>query len=344
MNFEPSTPKPTKIVAEIGVNHNGSLDTAIDLVDAAKSAGANSVKLQYFTTSKLVNQATPTAQYQLASTGMRNMSDLLSQYELSEMEVSRIHKHCQNIGVGFSMSVFSVEDLEFVEKLDLDFLKIASGEITNVPLLLGASDSRFEIVLSTGMSNNREVHNAVSTILETGFPTEKLTIAHCTSAYPAPKSQIDLRVLQDWSNRYDCKVGYSDHTLGHEIAVAAVALGASFIEKHITLDRASVGPDHRASLEPREFREMVESIRHVEEALGRYEKRVQDCEVGNRKLARKAIYATKEIQKGDQFSEEALTTRRPLEGLGAEQWSVILLRRAKRHYKVGDALSDEEIA
>jgi len=331
------------VVAEIGVNHNGNLTQAKRLVEAAINAGADVVKTQFFDARTLVDSATPTARYQRLSTVTETMRGLLNDLELSLDDIFALAELCKAGNVGFAISVFSEKDINRIAPLKPDFIKIASGEITNVPLLIEAGRSGLPLVLSTGMSYEYEVLSAVNHLIDVGASSTGITLLHCTSAYPAPLDQLDLQVIGRWRTDYPYKVGYSDHSLFPEVAVAAVALGATLIEKHLTLDRYQQGPDHASSLVPDQFSDMIRMIRHIEQSLGSSSKVPHHSETENRMLARKSIFAKSRIVPGETFGPLNIMTRRPQVGLGAEYWKEIMGLRAKRGYEVGQSIDRAEL-
>lgn len=316
------------VIAEAGVNHNGSIELAKKLIDVASIAGVDYVKFQTFKAEKLVTKSAQKADYQV-----RNINDgdnsqyaMLKKLELSEQDHFELIDYCEQKGVKFLSTAFDLESLEFLTSL-VDFWKIPSGEITNYPYLREIGKTKKPVVLSTGMATLSEVEDAINTLKK--FGTTNIKLLHCTTEYPAQKNEINLAAMQTMYTEFGLEVGYSDHTIGIEIPVAAVAMGATIIEKHFTLDRTMEGPDHKASLEPMELKQMVEYIRNVEVAIGNGEKRPSKSETKNITIARKSIVAAKSIKKGELFSEENLTTKRPANGISPMQWENVIGKIAK---------------
>ena len=354
----------TYIIAEAGVNHNGSLDLARELIDVAANAGASAVKFQTFRADALVSKSAPKAAYQLATTGeLESQHAMLKALELSEADHHALVEHCARRGIQFLSTPFDAESLDLlVDRFDLPRIKIPSGEITNGPLILRVARTGRPAIVSTGMSTLGEVEDALS-VLAFGYVAaanqeagreafsvaygsdegqaalrERVTLLHCTTEYPAPFGEVNLRAMDTLREAFGVPVGYSDHTEGITIPVAAVARGATLIEKHFTTDRTLPGPDHRASLEPDELAEMVRAIRTVEAALGRGIKMPAPSERANRAVARKSVVARVTIDEGEAFSEENLTVRRPGTGVSPMQYWSYLGETARRAYEAGDTL------
>lgn len=321
------------VIAEIGVNHSGDLVTAKELVRAAHRAGANVAKFQVFSAASLATRNAPSAEYQ-----QRNIGDDVSQYamleqlELSREEFEEVVTYCEELGIEFMASGFSLDDIETIVGLGAKRLKIPSGEITNLPYLRAIAGHKMPTIMSTGMATIDEVNEAVEALLAAGLDRHHLTLLHCTTDYPTTPGDVHLRALAVLREKFDVSVGYSDHTEGIAIATAAVALGSTIIEKHLTLDCNLPGPDHRASLEPSEFSHMVTNIRIVEAGLGNSEKTPSENEKKIRLVARKSIVAKTSISAGDVFTEENLTTKRPGSGLSPMLWDEICGRQATRDY------------
>lgn len=314
----------TYIIAEAGVNHNGSLDLALKLCDAAKAAGVNAVKFQTWKTEKIVGKQTATADYQARNTGDDTQSqfEMLKKLELARQDFKTVQEHCREIGIDFLSTPDEEDSLRFlVEELHLPMIKIGSGEVTNIPYLRQIASYRLPVILSTGMSTLSQVATAYDTLIAAG--AQEVTLLHCTTNYPCPMEEVNLRAMLTLRNAFGCRVGYSDHTLGTEIPVAAVAMGAQVIEKHFTLDCNMPGPDHRASLEPAELKRMVEEIRNVEIALGDGIKRPNRSETEISKVVQKSIVAKRHINKGECFSADNLTVKRVGEGLSASLWDTV---------------------
>jgi N,N'-diacetyllegionaminate synthase len=302
------------IIAEAGVNHNGSLDLAIKLVDTAKESGADAVKFQTFQAKLLATRSAHKAAYQERTTSdAESQFEMLRRLELDAAAHEKILQHCHKVGIQFLSSPFDEQSADLLESLGVPLFKVPSGEITNLPFLEHLARKRRPLIVSTGMSTLGEVEDAVQVMQAAG--ATQLTLLHCVTEYPAPYDQINLRAMQTLKTAFGLPVGYSDHTPGIEIAIAATALGAEVIEKHFTLDRLMPGPDHAASLEPRELAEMVRSIRHVEAALGNGIKAPAPCEVPNISVARKSVVAGRELGAGHQLQSGDLVIKRPGNGI-----------------------------
>lgn len=325
---------PVSVVAEIGVNHNGSVNLAKQLVENCAEAGADYAKFQTFRAKDLASPEAPSAGYQKRSGAAGSQLDLLSGLELSQSDFTELVQFCADAGVGFLTTAHDLRSADFVIGLQSDYLKVPSGDITNFPLLRLFSQQQTPVLLSTGASEAEEVFRAVEVLEAGGLRRSEITVMHCTSEYPAPIADANLNAMVSMGRDLHVPIGYSDHTLGSSVALAAVALGATVIEKHITLNRTMEGPDHSASLEPAEFREMVAGIRQVSSALGREAKTVMDSEQPNQMLIRKSIVATVPISVGEVFSEENLGVMRPGNGLSPMHWESLLGQRAKRTYGV----------
>ena len=321
----------TLIIAEAGVNHNGSVALAKELVKTAKACGADIVKFQTFHLDSLVSKHAPMAEYQKHNTGkVESQKEMLSQLTLTHAEFLEVAAYCKEVGIQFLSTPFDLESIRFLDPLQ-DLWKVPSGEITNYPYLVEIGKTKKPVVLSTGMADLAEIHAAVDVLRTHG--TTELTILHCTTEYPAPLEEVNLRVMQSFRQEFGCPVGYSDHTKGIEVSLAAVALGASVIEKHFTLDRTMQGPDHSASLEPDELRQLVEGVRKIETALGSSIKTPSEAELKNRNVARKSIVAARSIRKGELFTAENLTTKRPGSGVSPMQWNAVLGMAALRDFE-----------
>lgn len=330
----------TVIIAEAGVNHNGSIEMAKKLVDAAAEAGADYVKFQTFKSANLVLKNARAANYQ-----RKNMQEnALSQYQmLKTLELTyedhvKLIEYASSQGIKFLSTAFDLESVQLLAEFHLGLWKIPSGEITNYPYLRLIARQHEPVILSTGMSTMEEIEEAVQVLLDNGLSLDHLTILHCNTEYPTPMCDVNLRAMNTIASVFHTQVGYSDHTLGIEIPIAAVALGASVIEKHFTLDRSLQGPDHKASLEPKELKRMVIAIRNVEAALGNPEKMVTESEEKNKLLVRKSIVALKDIREGDFFSEENLTAKRPGNGISAMKWQEIIGKKAPRNFKADELI------
>lgn len=315
----------TTIIAEAGVNHNGSLSMALQLVDAAADAGADIVKFQTFKAKNLVTQQAQKAQYQIDNMVDDEHSQLrmLQRLELSENDHRVIIDHCRERGIKFLSTPFDLESLDFLHSLGLDTWKIPSGDITNYFLLSRIAGLNQEVILSTGMSTLEEIRETLSLMAVNGQDLKKVTLLHCTTQYPTPMQDVNLRAMGLLHDSFRLPVGYSDHTKGIEVPVAAVALGAKIIEKHFTLDRDLPGPDHKASLTPDELHQMVTSIRNIEVALGQRRKYVTNSEMANRAVARKSLVATRLIKGGEVFSTDNVGAKRPGSGISPMLWPKI---------------------
>lgn len=332
----------TVVIAEAGVNHNGDLAMAQRLVEAAAEAGADAVKFQTFTAADLATAEAPKAAYQQANDGAGGQRQMLERLELTPAEHHALAAHCRQCGIAFLSTAFGLTELELLLQIGIAAIKVPSGEITHRPLLeamASAAASRcLPVYLSTGMSNLGEVEAALQVFLDAGLERERVTLLHCLSAYPAPEEQINLRALVTLADAFGCPVGYSDHTLGITAPVAAVALGAVVIEKHITLDTSLPGPDHRASLEPGPFAAMVQAIRSCERMLGDGRKQAQPAEQNTLQVARRSLRAARAIQAGQPFTAADLICQRPAEGLSPMLYPRMLGRPAARGYQAGEAI------
>ncbi len=325
------------IIAEAGVNHNGDINLAKKLAAVAKECGADIVKFQTAKLESLVTDFAPMADYQKENTGSSvSQREMLRKILLTYDDFIELSDYCKEIGIQFLSTPFDLESVDFLSGIGCSLWKIPSGEITNYPYMVKIAKFRQPIILSTGMCTMEEVEKAVGLLKNNG--AEEITILHCTTEYPTPYKDVNLRAMQTLRDRFGCLTGYSDHTLGIEIPIAAVGMGAVVIEKHFTLDRTMEGPDHRASLEPEELKAMVSSIRKVEEAMGDGMKRPYLGEVPNISVARKSIVAKCDIGVGELFSEENLTTKRPGTGISPMCWEEIIGKPAKRQFKVDEII------
>jgi N,N'-diacetyllegionaminate synthase len=325
--------KRTLIIAEAGVNHNGDLALAMKLVDVAADAGADLVKFQTFSADRLVTKAAAKADYQARTTDSKeSQHEMLRRLELTEGMHHDLMAHCAARGIGFFSTGFDIESIDLLVGLGQDRFKIPSGEITNLPYLRHIGRMGKPVILSTGMAEMDEIQAAIAALEEAGTPRAIITVLHCTTEYPAPMAEVNLRAMLGIQKAFGVEVGYSDHTRGIEVAIAAVALGASVIEKHFTLDRNLPGPDHKASLEPEELKAMVAAIRNVEVALGDGVKRLTPSEAGNRPVARKSLVASRGVRKGEVFSVENITAKRPGTGISPMRWDAVIDRLAPRDF------------
>ena len=329
----------TYIIAEAGVNHNGSLDIALRLCNAAKEAGVDCVKFQTWQTEKIVTRKTEKAAYQSENTNNENGSqyDMLKKLELSYEDFRIIQEHCRKIGIDFLSTPDEEYSLAFLmEELKLPVIKIGSGEVTNIPYLRQMASYCKPVILSTGMSTLAQVATAYDILLKYGAPS--VTLLHCTTNYPCPKNEVNLKAMQTLKEAFKCPVGYSDHTMGIEIPIAAVAMGAEIIEKHFTLDRNMDGPDHKASLEPQELKEMIDAIRNIEVALGDGIKRPNKSEAECAKVVQKSILAKCPIKKGEMLSVKNITVKRAGIGLSSAYWDLVIGSFAIKDYAIDDPI------
>lgn len=326
------------IIAEAGVNHNGQLDLALKLCDAAKEAGVDAVKFQTWKTENIVTASAQQAAYQTENTGKQESQfDMLKRLELSYEHFAYIQQYCKKIGIDFLSTPDEEESLAFLmNDLQLPWVKIGSGEVTNIPYLRTIASYRKPVILSTGMSTLAQVATAYDTLLQAGAP--QVSLLHCTTNYPCLYDEVNLRAMQTMKEAFKCRVGYSDHTMGTEIPVAAVAMGAEIIEKHFTLDRTMDGPDHKASLEPDELKLMVRQIRHIETALGDGIKRPNRSEAENAKVVQKSILAKRPIKMGETLTTEMLTVKRAGAGISATHWDVVVGAYAIKDYDIDEPI------
>ncbi len=322
------------VIAEAGVNHNGSLELAMRLVDAARDAGADAVKFQTFRAEDVVTPQAVTAEYQRSNTGETSQFEMIKKLELDEAAHAQLARHCEKTGIEFFSTPFSEDAVALLVRLGVQRLKLPSGEITNKPLLECAADTGLPLFMSSGMATLEEVQRAISWIaarwLATGRAApnrENLSLMHCTSAYPAPADSLNLRAMDTMAEATGLPVGYSDHSLGIEAALAAVALGATVIEKHLTLDKSLPGPDHLASADPIEFAAMVRGIRAVESMLGDGRKVPQPIEQNTRDVARRSVVVVRDLPRGHALADADLALRRPGTGIAPDQWGQVVGRR-----------------
>jgi len=328
------------IIAEAGVNHNGSIVLAKKLIDAAKSSGADIIKFQSFFAGNLVIPGTKKANYQQDKVTLsEDQFEMLEKLELNFDQQKELKNYCDSKNIEFLSSAFDLDSLKLIKNLNVKRYKIPSGEITNLPYLRFVASQKKPIILSTGMSNIREIGNALDELIVSGVMNEEITILHCTTEYPAPLEDVNLNAMTTIRNKFQIKVGYSDHTLGTEVSLAAVALGATIIEKHLTLDRNLNGPDHKASLEPDEFFNLVKGIRKISKSLGSFEKKISNSEKKNISIVRKSIMAKTEIKEGDLFSSNNLCAKRPGTGISPMLWDQVVGKRAKRDFKVNEQIT-----
>lgn len=320
------------IIAEAGVNHNGSLELARKMVTAAKEAGADYVKFQTAVPELVISSVAPKAEYQKELTGeSESQLDMCRKIHLPLSDYKELKELCGDVGIGFMSTPFDLVSIDFLAELGQDYMKIPSGEITNLPYLRKIAEKGIPVIMSTGMSTNEEIENAL--LILTGkhpdYPSQSsltpddIILLHCNTQYPTPYSDVNLAAMPEMSRLFGVRTGYSDHTRGIEVPIAAAALGARVIEKHFTLSRNLPGPDHKASLEPQELKAMVESIRNIEVAIGSKEKHVSDSEQPNIVVARKSLVAARDIKKGEILSEQNMTVKRPGNGISPMMWDKV---------------------
>lgn len=329
----------TLVIAEAGVNHNGDLDLARQLIDVAADAGADLVKFQTFSASRQATRNARKADYQaLATDAAETQHDMLQRLELSEDAHRMLIAHCATRGIGFFSTGFDIECIDLLVSLGMDRFKIPSGEITNLPYLRHVGRLRKPVILSTGMATLGEIDAAITVLELAGTPREQITVLHCNTDYPTPMQEVNLRAMCTMGQVLGVQVGYSDHTTGIEVPIAAVALGASMIEKHFTLSRQMPGPDHQASLEPDELKAMVSAIRNIERALGDGVKRPTPGELKNRPIARKSLVALQAIAAGERFSIDNITAKRPGTGISPMRWDEVIGRPAPRAFAADELI------
>ena len=331
--------KSVKVIAEAGVNHNGDLDLAKRLVDAASKAGADFVKFQTFVAERVVTAAAGKAVYQKETTGPDGSQlRMLKQLELSQKMHEELINHCRDCGIQFLSTAFDHESLDYLNELGSPLFKIPSGEITNLPYLRHVGKFRKPVILSSGMATLDEVGEAVEVLEASGTLRAQVTVLHCNTDYPTPMRDVNLRAMWTIRDTYKVDVGYSDHTRGIEVPIAAVAMGASVIEKHLTLDSTMPGPDHAASCEPEEFVSMVQAIRNIESALGDGVKRPSQSEKENITVVRRSIIAARNISKGEVFDEENIVAKRPGNGISPMLWDQVLGQAAIRDFAADELI------
>ncbi len=335
------------IIAEAGVNHNGEIPLALRLIDVAAEAGADAVKFQTFKAERIVSAQAPKADYQKKTTdAAESQVDMIRRLELSKETHYQIVERCRQRGIRFMSTPFDLPSVDFLASLGMDVFKVPSGEITNLPLLrrvgkayASSASSERRVILSTGMSTLGEVEAALDILANAGAPSDAVTLLHCTTEYPAPMEEVNLLAMRTMGAAFPgVKVGFSDHTIGVEAATAAVALGAEVIEKHFTLDRELPGPDHKASLTPDELFGMICAVRNIERAMGDGVKKPSPSEIKNRDIVRKCIVAATRIRRGDFFTEENLTVKRPGDGISPMRWDDILGNVSDRDYEPDEAI------
>lgn len=322
----------TMIIAEAGVNHNGDFNLAKQMVDAAKEAGVDYVKFQTFRPERLVSKFAEKAEYQKETTGSEETQlQMLQKLTLTDDNFIELKRYCDNIGIGFISTPFDLESIDFLETFDMDFWKVPSGEITNLPYLEVIAKTGRKVIMSTGMCDIQEINEAVEVLERAGTP--EIVLLHCNTQYPTPFEHVNLKAIHTIAEQTGKEVGYSDHTQGIEVPIAAVAMGATVIEKHFTLDKNMEGPDHKASLNPLELEAMVSAIRNIENAIGTGSKEPSPSEIANKSVARKSIVASKNIKKGELLSSNNLTTKRPGNGISPMRWYDVIGTVANRDFK-----------
>jgi len=328
------------IIAEAGVNHNGSIETAMKMIETAKVCGADAVKFQSFKADKLVSEKAPLARYQKnnlkSDTSQYNM---LKKFEFGEDTFELLSARCIELGIKFMASPFDIDAADFLASIDSFPIKIPSGEITNLPYIEKIGSFGKEIILSTGMSDLGEIEDTLDILIQSGTPIEKICLLHCNTEYPTPFEDVNLNAISTLKHAFPgINIGYSDHTTGIEVSVAAAALGACVIEKHFTLDPDMEGPDHKASLTPDTLKEMVKAVRNIELAMGNGIKKPSPSEEKNIKVVRKSIVASRKIEKGEIFTRENLTTKRPGTGISPMRWYEVMGKKAPKYFEKDDII------
>jgi N,N'-diacetyllegionaminate synthase len=327
------------IIAEAGVNHNGSVDLAKKLIDVAAESGANAVKFQTFKAENLVVKNTQKAEYQKQTTNAsESQFDMIKKLELGVGTHKELIAYCQEKNIIFLSTPFDHDSIDLLSELGLKIFKIPSGEITNLPYLRHIGSLGKQVVLSTGMSNLKEVGDALSILINAGTSKDDITVLHANTMYPTPMEDVNLNAMLTMQSEFGVAVGYSDHTLGIEVDIAAVAMGASIIEKHFTLDKTMDGPDHKASLEPKELKAMVESIRNIERALGSSKKKPSPSESVNIAIARKSIVASQSIAKGELLTKDNIAVKRPGTGISPIKWDEVIGIRSAKDYQIDELI------
>lgn len=331
--------KKTIIIAEAGVNHNGNYDMAIKMIDAAKAAGADYVKFQTAKPELVISTFAPKAEYQKETTGNgESQLEMCKAIHLPLTDYKPLKEYCDKVGIGFMSTPFDLVSIDVLEPLDMDYYKIPSGEITNLPYLRAIAAKGRKVIISTGMSELPEIEEALQILEKGGLKRSDIIVLHCNTEYPTPMRDVNLRAMLDIRDSLGVAVGYSDHTNGIEVPIAAVALGAEVIEKHFTLDKTLPGPDHKASLEPQELKGMVDAIRNIESALGDGKKKVTDSERPNIIVARKSIVASRAIKAGEVYTEENITVKRPGNGISPMKWDDVLGKTAPRDFEYDELI------
>lgn len=322
----------TFIIAEAGVNHNGNVNKAMKMVDIALDSGADAIKFQSFVTDRLVTKRTRAAHYQIKNTKFFSQMRLLKKLELSSSEQVKLYKYCKLRKIKFLSSAFDTESLDFLFNLGVDIFKIPSGEITNFPYLKKLASLKKKVILSTGASDLKEIIRAISILTRFGTSKKNITILHCNSQYPTPFKDLNLNAIKYMKEKLKVKIGLSDHSIGIEAPIAAVALGAEVVEKHFTINKKYFGPDHKASISPKELKLMIKSIRNIEIAMGERNKKVTRSEKGNITFIRKSIVAKKYIKKGEYLTEKNIDCKRPGNGISPMNWNKVIGKKAKKFF------------
>lgn len=331
--------KKTIIIAEAGVNHNGNYEMALKMIDEAKAAGADYVKFQTAKPELVISTFAPKAEYQKETTGNgESQLEMCKAIHLPLTDYKPLKEYCDKVGIGFMSTPFDLVSIDVLEPLDMDYYKIPSGEITNLPYLRAIAAKGRKVIISTGMSELPEIEEALQVLENGGLKRSDIIVLHCNTEYPTPMRDVNLRAMLDIRDRLGVAVGYSDHTNGIEVPIAAVALGAEVIEKHFTLDKTLPGPDHKASLEPQELKAMVDAIRNIESALGDGKKKVTDSERPNIIVARKSIVAARAIKAGEVYTEENVTVKRPGNGISPMKWDDVLGKTASRDFEYDELI------
>ena len=331
--------KKTLIIAEAGVNHNGDIEIAKKLIDAASDAGADYVKFQTFKAEKLVNKNAEKAEYQKENSGAdESQFEMLQKLEIDEETHIILQNYCKAKNIRFLSTAFDLDSIDLLQKLGIDLFKIPSGEITNYPYIQKTGLQNKPIIISSGMSTLEDIQAALNVLKEVGVDKSNITVLHCSTEYPTPYENVNLSAMNTIKNTFDVEIGYSDHTLGIEVPIAAVAMGAAVIEKHFTLDKTMEGPDHKASLEPDELKQMITSIRNIERSFGNGEKTPSNTELHNLQVARKSIHANCNIQEGELFSNGNLIAKRPGTGISPMKWKDMIGTPANKNYKADDII------
>jgi N-acetylneuraminate synthase/N,N'-diacetyllegionaminate synthase len=334
-----------KIIAEVGVNHNGNIDLARKMIKAAADSGADFVKFQTYVTENIVSKSAPKANYQIKNTNTKGTQfEMLKRLELGIDDHYKLIECCKSHGVTFLSSAFDLESLNFLKNTELPLFKIPSGEITNYPYLKAVSEINKPVILSTGMATLEEVERSFKLLSENGLKKHKITILHCNTEYPTPYDDVNLLAMKTLSEKFQVAVGYSDHTIGSEVAIAAVALGAEVIEKHFTMDRNLPGPDHKASMEPNEFKIMTQAIRNVEKAIsGDGEKIPSRSEIKNIPIARKSIYISQNLDEGTVLEDYHLISLRPGTGISPMRWNELIGKSINKSLGKGHQLTWDDL-